>query len=130
MPSNNLALAIETQALTRTFGDLVAVDHLDCRVPYGQIFGLLGPNGAGKSTTIKMLTTLLDPTSGTRAVAGFDIVQAPAQVRRSIGYVPQMLSADGALTGYENLALSAKLYGISARRAQAAHRRRAANSWA
>ena len=104
--------AIETEALTRVFGDLMAVDHLDCRVPYGQIFGLLGPNGAGKSTTIKMLTTLLDPTSGSAKVAGFDIVLAPAQVRRSIGYVPQMLSADGGLTGEENLLLSAKLYAI------------------
>ncbi len=106
------AFAIETEALTKAFGDLLAVDHLDCRVPYGRIFGLLGPNGAGKSTTIKMLTTLLDPTSGSAKVAGFDIVAAPAQVRRSIGYVPQMLSADGALTGEENLMLSAKLYAI------------------
>jgi ABC-2 type transport system ATP-binding protein len=104
--------AVETDALTKTYGDLVAVDHLNCRVPYGQIFGLLGPNGAGKSTTIKMLTTLLDPTSGSARVAGFDIVAAPSQVRRSIGYVPQMLSADGALTGEENLLLSAKLYAI------------------
>jgi ABC-2 type transport system ATP-binding protein len=104
--------AIETDALTKAFGDLLAVDHLNCRVPYGQIFGLLGPNGAGKSTTIKMLTTLLDPTSGSAKVAGFDIVAAPARVRSSIGYVPQMLSADGALTGEENLMLSAKLYAI------------------
>lgn len=106
------SFAIETEALTKAFGDLLAVDHLNCRVPYGQIFGLLGPNGAGKSTTIKMLTTLLDPTSGSAKVAGFDIVAAPARVRRSIGYVPQMLSADGALTGEENLMLSAKLYAI------------------
>jgi ABC-2 type transport system ATP-binding protein len=104
--------AIETEALTKAFGDLLAVDHLNCCVPYGQIFGLLGPNGAGKSTTIKMLTTLLDPTSGSAKVAGFDVVAEPAQVRRSIGYVPQMLSADGALTGEENLMLSAKLYAI------------------
>jgi ABC-2 type transport system ATP-binding protein len=104
--------AIETAALTKVFGDLAAVDHLDCCVPYGQIFGLLGPNGAGKSTTIKMLTTLLEPTSGSAKVAGFDIVAEPAHVRRSIGYVPQMLSADGGLTGEENLLLSAKLYAI------------------
>ena len=111
-PTASESSAIETQSLTKYFGDLVAVDHLDVRVPYGQIFGLLGPNGAGKSTTIKMLTTLLDPTSGTARVAGFDIVAAPARVRRSIGYVPQMLSADGGLTGEENLQLSAKLYAI------------------
>jgi ABC-2 type transport system ATP-binding protein len=78
----------------------------------GEIFGLIGPNGAGKSTLIKMLTTLLPPTSGSAAVAGFDIVRQPAEVRRRIGYVPQLLSADGSLTGYENLLLSARLYGI------------------
>ncbi|MFZ0640893.1 MAG: ATP-binding cassette domain-containing protein [Candidatus Acidiferrales bacterium] len=105
--------AIKTTALTRRFGDVTAVDHIDLRVPYGQIFGLLGPNGAGKSTTIKMLTTLLDPTSGTALVAGFDVAKTPAEVRRRIGYVPQMLSADGALTGRENLILSAKLYGMA-----------------
>jgi ABC-2 type transport system ATP-binding protein len=105
--------AIETTALTRRFGDMTAVDHIDVRIPYGQIFGLLGPNGAGKSTAIKMLTTLLDPSSGTAVVAGFDVVKAAAEVRRRIGYVPQMLSADGALTGRENLMLSAKLYGMA-----------------
>jgi len=82
--------AIETIALTRRFGDMTAVDHINLGVPYGQIFGLLGPNGAGKSTTIKMLTTLFDPTSGTAVVAGFDVAKAPAEVRRRIGYVPQM----------------------------------------
>ena len=64
-PSAETSFAIETFALTRRFGDLIAADHVDLRVPYGDIFGLLGPNGAGKSTTIKMLTTLLEPTSGT-----------------------------------------------------------------
>jgi ABC-2 type transport system ATP-binding protein len=105
--------AIETFALTRNFGEICAVDHISLGVPHGEIFGLLGPNGAGKSTTIKMLTTLLEPTSGTARVAGFDIVAAPEEVRRRIGYVPQMLSADGALTGIENLTLSAKLYGMA-----------------
>jgi ABC-2 type transport system ATP-binding protein len=106
------AFAIETFALTRRYGDLIAADHVTLHVPYGSIFGLLGPNGAGKTTTIKMLTTMLDPSEGTASVAGFDIVKAPAKVRRSIGYVPQALSADGGLTGWENLNLSAKLYGI------------------
>jgi ABC-2 type transport system ATP-binding protein len=104
--------AIETFALTRRFGGVNAVDQISFHVPYGAIFGLLGPNGAGKSTAIKMLTTLLEPTSGTATVAGFDIVKSPSHVRRRIGYVPQALSADGALTGYENLSLSARLYGI------------------
>ena len=88
------------------------MDHLEFSAAAGSIFGLLGPNGAGKSTLIKMLTTLLPPTSGTALVAGFDIVKRPADVRRNIGYVSQMLSADGDLTGYENLLISAKLYGI------------------
>jgi ABC-2 type transport system ATP-binding protein len=110
--SGGEAFAIETFGLTRRFGDLIAANHVTLHVPYGAIFGLLGPNGAGKTTTIKMLTTMLDPTEGTASVAGFDIVKTPAKVRRMIGYVPQMLSADGGLTGWENLDLSAKLYGI------------------
>ncbi len=85
----------------------------------GEIFGLIGPNGAGKSTLVKMLATLLPPTSGTALVAGFDIRREPAQVRRKIGYVPQLLSADGTLTGYENLLLSARLYLLPRRERQA-----------
>jgi ABC-2 type transport system ATP-binding protein len=104
--------AVETVQLTRRFGTMVAVDRIDLAVAAGTIFGLLGANGAGKSTMMKMLTTLLPPTSGTATVAGYDIVGSAAEVRRHIGYVPQLLSADGALTGYENLRLSAKLYGL------------------
>lgn len=94
------------------FGHLTAVDRVDLQVPYGVIFGLLGANGAGKTSIIKMLTTLLPPTSGSATVAGYDISTSPHEVRKRIGYVPQMLSADGALTGYENLLLSARLYGV------------------
>jgi len=104
--------AIETRQLTRRFGEFVALHPLDLVVEPGIIFGLLGPNGAGKSTTIKILTTLLPPTSGTALVAGVNVVDRPAQVRRHIGYVPQLLSADGALTGRENLVLSARLYRV------------------
>ena len=103
---------LHTEALTRRFGALTAVDGLTISVRAGEIFGLLGANGAGKSTTIKMLTTLLPPTAGRASVAGFDIVQQARDVRRSIGYVPQLLSADGTLTGYENLLVFAKLYDI------------------
>jgi ABC-2 type transport system ATP-binding protein len=103
---------LKTQGLTRRFGVLTAVNNLTVEVETGEVFGLLGPNGAGKTTTIKMLTTLLPPTSGSAQVAGFDIVHQAADVRRSIGYVPQLLSADGALTGYENLLVFAKLYDI------------------
>ena len=105
---------IQTDGLTRVFGELVAVDRLDLTVDRGVIFGLLGPNGAGKSTTIKMLTTLLPPTSGRARVAGFDVEREARQVRRRIGYVPQLLSADGNLTGGENLSLSARLYRVPA----------------
>jgi len=107
--------AITTSALSRRFGDFAAVDNVSLDVPTGEIFGLIGSNGAGKSTLIKMLTTLLPPSSGTARVAGFDVVEQAAQVRRSIGYVPQLLSVDGALTGYENLLLSARLYVIPRR---------------
>src|SRR5579884_475936 len=112
MDSGGESFAIETFDLTRRFGELTAANQVTLHVPTGSIFGLLGPNGAGKSTTIKMLTTMLEPSEGTATVAGFDIVREPAQVRRRIGYVPQMLSADGGLTGWENLDLSGKLYGI------------------
>jgi ABC-2 type transport system ATP-binding protein len=105
--------AIEARELTRVFGHRLAVDRLSMRVARGRIFGLLGPNGAGKSTTIKMLTTLLAPSSGEARVAGHDVVAGAADVRRRIGYVPQLLSADGALTARENLTLSARLYGMS-----------------
>ena len=104
--------AIQTIELTRRYDSLVAVNHLDFSAAAGSIFGLLGPNGAGKSTLVKMLTTLLPPSSGTAVVAGFDVLRRPADVRRNIGYVAQMISADGDLTGYENLLISSKLYGI------------------
>ena len=107
-----LPAAIATDELTRRFDDKTAVDRLTLTIAPGRIFGLLGPNGAGKSTTIKMLVTLLPPSSGTARVAGFDVDTEAARVRRAIGYVPQLLSADGALTGRENLLLSARLYDI------------------
>ncbi len=106
------AAAVAIRELTRKFGEFTAVDRATADIAGGEVLGIIGPNGAGKSTLIKMLTTLLPPTSGTATVAGHDIVRAPAEVRRHIGYVPQLLSADGSLTGYENMLLSARLYGI------------------
>jgi ABC-2 type transport system ATP-binding protein len=103
---------LEICALTRKFGKLTAVNAISLSVERGEVFGLLGPNGAGKTTAIKMLTTLLPPTSGTASIAGFNVVRNAASVRRLIGYVPQMISVDGALTGYENLLIFAKLYDI------------------
>jgi ABC-2 type transport system ATP-binding protein len=103
---------LKTEALTRRFGQMIAVDAMNISVDRGEVFGLLGPNGAGKTTAIKMLITLLPPTSGTAQVAGFDITRNAAKVRRAIGYVPQLISVDPSLTGYENLLISAKLYDI------------------
>jgi ABC-2 type transport system ATP-binding protein len=119
-PAAAAYLAVHTSKLTKRFGSYAAVSHLDLQIAYGRIFGLLGPNGAGKSTTIKMLITLLPPTSGTAAVAGFGVADSPLEVRRRIGYVSQMLSADGALTGYENLLLSSRLYGMPRREREGA----------
>jgi ABC-2 type transport system ATP-binding protein len=106
------ANAIEVLSLTRRFNTLVAVNHLTFSCAPGATFGLLGPNGAGKSTLIKMLTTLLPPSEGTAKIAGYDLIEHPEAVRRKIGYVSQMLSADGDMTGYENLLIMAKLYGM------------------
>ena len=105
-------VVLEIKNLTRRFGTFTAVDALTLSVNAGEVFGLLGSNGAGKTTTIKMLTTLLPPTSGEASVAGFSINTQPVGVRRAIGYVPQAVSVDGSLTGYENLLIFAKLYDI------------------
>jgi ABC-2 type transport system ATP-binding protein len=105
-------MILQIKELTRLYGALRAVDRLSLSIDSGEVFGLLGPNGAGKTTTIKMLTTLLPPTSGAAEIGGFDVHRQSAQVRRLIGYVPQLISADGTLTGYENLLVFAKLYDI------------------
>ena len=107
-----LTIAVETEALRKEFGELVAVDGLDLRIEEGEIFGLLGPNGAGKTTTLSMLATLVKPTSGTGRVNGYDIVKHPDQVRRSIGIVFQDPSSDDILTGRENLYLHALMFGV------------------
>jgi len=112
-PSKKNTPAVEVLGLSHSYGTFLAVDRISFSIQPGKTFGLIGPNGAGKSTTIKMLTTLLPVTSGTAIINGYDLVQQPSEIRQSIGYVPQLLSADGELTGYENLLLSAKLYGLS-----------------
>ncbi len=104
--------AIHCVELSRRFGHFTAVDRVNLSIDHGEIFGLIGPNGAGKTTLMKLLTTLLPPTSGSATVAGCDLVRQPQSVRRHIGYVPQLVSVDGALTGFENMLLSARLYGI------------------
>jgi ABC-2 type transport system ATP-binding protein len=104
---------IQAAALTKVFaGDVKAVDAIDFEVKEGEIFGFLGPNGAGKTTTIKMLNTLLRPTSGTAIVAGFDVLKDPAEVRKSIGYVAQDVGVDEHATGRENLTLYGHFYRL------------------
>jgi len=101
---------IETHELTKYFGALGAVQSINLSVGKGEVFGLLGPNGAGKTTTIRMLTTLLAPTSGSASVAGFLIASDPLGVKRSIGVVPQMLNLDIDLTCAENLEYHGRLH--------------------
>jgi ABC-2 type transport system ATP-binding protein len=104
--------AVTVRGLRYRFGDTVAVDGIDLDVRPGEIFGLLGPNGAGKTTTIRALTTLLPVPPGVVRVFGLDVARRKIAVRRLIGYVPQLLSADGALTGRENVALFARLFDV------------------
>ncbi|MFZ2411310.1 MAG: ATP-binding cassette domain-containing protein [Candidatus Methanoperedens sp.] len=105
-------MVIKTEALTKKYGKLTAVDELNLEVEEGEIFGLLGPNGAGKTTLISMLCTILKPTSGRAWVNGFDIVKEPGKVRKSIGIVFQQPSVDDLLTGRENLAMHNLLFGV------------------
>jgi ABC-2 type transport system ATP-binding protein len=103
---------ISVKGLTKRFKNFAAVDGISFDVTPGEMFAFLGPNGAGKSTTIKMLITLLAPTSGEATVCGLDVIRQSSEVRHVIGYVPQLISVDGALTARENLMLMARLYDI------------------
>jgi len=105
-------VAIEARELTKVFGDLVAVDHISFKVRKGEIFGFLGPNGAGKTTTINMLITLMKPTYGEAWVAGFSVLEEPHEVRKRIGVVFQEPTVDRRLTGWENLWIHGRMYGL------------------
>jgi ABC-2 type transport system ATP-binding protein len=107
--------AVSTENLTRRFGALTAVDHVQLSVAPGQFFGFLGPNGAGKSTTIKMLTGLLAPTEGRIRILGLDLEENPVAVKRQIGVVPEGLSLFGRLTGAEYLNFVGRMYGLDRR---------------
>ncbi|QDI89673.1 ATP-binding cassette domain-containing protein [Candidatus Nitrosopumilus sp. SW] len=104
--------SIETKSLTKSFGDVIAVNDISFTVENGEIFGFLGPNGAGKSTTMMILTTLLKPTSGQALISGYNVMTDPKKVRENIGYVQQETTVDEYLTGRENLLLQAKLNHI------------------
>ena len=109
-----MELAVETRGLTRNFGTFCAVGGIDLAVPAGSFYGFLGPNGAGKSTTIKCLTGLLKPTSGTMRILGMDPVADPVPVKRRIGVVPEDLALFDRLTADETLAFVAQVHGIDA----------------
>jgi ABC-2 type transport system ATP-binding protein len=104
--------AIEVSEITKRFGPITAVDNVSFDVMEGEFFGFLGPNGAGKTTLIRMLTTLLKPTSGKAVVACCDVAKNPRGVRQEIGVVPQAMTTDLDLTGYENMNIYGRFYGI------------------
>jgi ABC-2 type transport system ATP-binding protein len=119
---NSQPAAIQAIELTKRFGAFMAVDKVSFIVPRGELFGLLGPNGASKTTLTRMLTTLIAPTSGQALVAGLDVARSPVRVREAIGVIPQALTSDLDLTGWENIDIYGEFYGVGRR----ARRERAA----
>jgi len=111
-----MAHVIEASGLIKTYGKLRALDGLDLAAPEGTVLGLLGPNGAGKTTAVRILTTLLQADGGSATVAGFDVAKQPAQVRAHIGVSGQYAAVDEYLTGYENLDMVGRLYGLGSKR--------------
>src|ERR1700709_2721746 len=109
---------ISATGLVKRYGEVRALDGLDLAVPEGTVLGLLGPNGAGKTTAVRILTTLLQPDAGTAEVAGLHVRSDPAAVRARIGLSGQYAAVDEYLTGYENLDMIARLYGLGARRSR------------
>src|SRR6266550_7977634 len=103
---------VKVGGLSKSFGQLKAVDDVSFEIKRGEVFGFLGPNGAGKSTTINILTTMMRPTSGKATVCGFDVRSHATDVRRNVGVVPQEYTADEDMTGYQNILLCADLYGL------------------
>ena len=110
---------MRAEGLVKVYGGLRALDGLDLAVPEGTVLGLLGPNGAGKTTAVRVLTTLLEPDAGTAEVAGIDVRKHPAEVRAHIGLSGQYAAVDEYLTGYENLDMIGRLYGLGRRNAKA-----------
>jgi len=111
--------AVEVIGITKKFGSIIAVDNVSFALTKGEIFGFLGPNGAGKTTLIRMLTTLIKPTSGEAKVAGWDVARKPDRVRREIGVVPQAMTSDLDLTGFENMDIYGRFYGIPSKERRA-----------
>ncbi len=114
-----MTLAVEVAGLVKKYGRARVLDGIDLEIPSGTVMGLLGPNGAGKTTTVRIVTTLLKPTEGTVRVAGIDVLGEPARARTRIGLSGQYAAVDENLSGFENLRMVARLYGMSHKRAAA-----------
>jgi ABC-2 type transport system ATP-binding protein len=110
---DSASIAVRAEKLRKEFGSFVAVEGLDLEIYKGDVFGLLGPNGSGKTTTIRMLCGLLDPTSGSASVAGYDVERDPERVKRSIGYMSQKYGLYDELTVVENIRFYATVYGLT-----------------
>lgn len=110
-----MSFAVEVLGLAKTYGKVKVLDDVDLQIPAGTVMGLLGPNGAGKTTTVRIVTTLLRPCAGTVRVAGIDVLRDPAGARKRIGLSGQYAAVDANLSGYENLRMVARLYGMSPR---------------
>ncbi|MFW6117796.1 MAG: ABC transporter ATP-binding protein [Thermoproteota archaeon] len=111
----HLERAIAVSNLTKYYGDLLAVDHINFEVRRGEIFGFLGPNGAGKTTTINMLTGVSQPTSGTAIISGFDVTHEPAEAKDQVGVVPHVSFLYDEMTAWDNINFSAKLHSVPKR---------------
>ncbi|MFQ6392604.1 ATP-binding cassette domain-containing protein [Nocardia sp. KC 131] len=112
-----MSLAVEVLGLVKSYGRVRVLDDIDMQIPAGTVMGLLGPNGAGKTTTVRIVTTLLSPDAGSVRVAGVDVLRDPASARRRIGLSGQYAAVDANLSGYENLRMVARLYGMTQRQA-------------
>ncbi|WP_067666560.1 ATP-binding cassette domain-containing protein [Nocardia miyunensis] len=112
-----MTLAVEVAGLVKQYGRVRVLDGIDLEIPSGTVMGLLGPNGAGKTTTVRIVTTLLKPTAGSVRVAGFDVLGDPARARTRIGLSGQYAAVDANLSGFENLRMVARLYGMSHKQA-------------
>ncbi|MEV0432737.1 MULTISPECIES: ATP-binding cassette domain-containing protein [Nocardia] len=112
-----MSLAVEVRGLAKSFGKVRVLKEIDLEIPAGTVLGLLGPNGAGKTTTVRIVTTLLRPDAGTVRVAGVDVLADPAAARTRLGLSGQYAAVDANLTGYENLRMVARLYGMSKKQA-------------
>ncbi|MCL4301256.1 MAG: ABC transporter ATP-binding protein [Anaerolineae bacterium] len=116
--TNENETIIKTEQLTKQFGPVVAVDHLELEIKKGEIFGLVGPDGAGKTTTLRMLAAIMDPTAGSARIAGYDLRQEPERIKAHIGYMAQQFALYGDLTVLENINFFGDVFGVKGKARQ------------